>query len=182
MNAINAGDTFSVTVMLMTTDTTSFTPTVSIYTKIANGFTVDQIVSSPFTAGAIINTNLPIFSTFTVSNPYIYNTQITKGYFGNLIINFEPTLPITVANGYYMIITLTSDFYPYSNALNLPLNCQLNGVRFACTYTLAPFKITINDMYGHLTSSVNTINITTDYLAYNGIVHPAYQGRYLLNL
>lgn len=117
-----------------------------------------------------------------MNNPYSYNQKIKKGYFGDLIINFQPRLSSSITNGYYMIITLTSEFYPYSNALNLPLNCQIGGIRFACTYTLNPFRVTINNITNKYSTSSNIINITTSYLERNGIYHPVNPGRYLLNI
>jgi len=165
MQSVITGDTFTLTVnMITTTVASSFTPSVSIYTKVDAGNIVDQKVNMPFTSGAITNTNLDTFTSFTISNPYSYNQQITKGYFGDLIVNFQPRLTSSVTTGYYMIITLTPEFYPYSNALSLPLNCQIGGVRFACTYTLNPFKVTINNVTNKYTTALNTINITTSYL------------------
>lgn len=67
MNNIITGNTFSLTVQLSTAYTTaSFTPTVSIYTYASTGNMVDRIVNSPFTAGAISNTNLKTLTTFNV--------------------------------------------------------------------------------------------------------------------
>jgi hypothetical protein len=68
---------------------------------------VDEIVNEPFTSGAITNTNLVTLTSFSIKNPYSYNRKITQGYFGDLIISFQPILSSSITNGYYMIITLT---------------------------------------------------------------------------
>jgi hypothetical protein len=165
MKSISSGSTFTLTTkMITTTSASTFTPTVTIYTKVSGGSIVDQRINYPLTLGPITNTNLVTLTSFSIKNPFSYNKKITKGYFGDLIINFQPRLTSSVTNGYYMAITLTSEFYPYSNVLNLPLNCQINGIRFSCSYTLNPFKITINNITNKYSTSTNIINITTSYL------------------
>lgn len=65
------------------------------------------------------------------------------------------------------------------NQPNLPLSCKINSVRLPCSYTLAPFTVTISEVTNKLNlGSDNIVNITTDYLDLNGIYYPANQGRY----
>jgi hypothetical protein len=109
MKQVTTGTTFTLGVKMITTTTSaSFTPTVSIYTKVSSGNIVDQVVNRALNSGAITNTNLATLSGFTVNNPFSYSNKIKKGYFGDLILNFQPRLTSSVTNGYYMIITLTS--------------------------------------------------------------------------
>ena len=96
-------------------------------------------------------------------------------------MKFKPRLTTSVSIGYHLKFTFTNEFYPYSNVLNLPLRCTINGVRLRCTYTLAPFVVTIYDITNKISvSSDNVVNITTEYLDHNGIYHPVNQGRFLI--
>jgi hypothetical protein len=180
MQAVNTGDTFSLTVQMSTTSSAAtLTPTVSIYTYVSGGSIVDQVVSKPFSPASLTNTNLQTLTSLDMTQAYVFSTPITAGYFGNLIMNYQPN------TGSYstiktLTITLTSQFYPYSNQVGLPLSCKFNSVRYLCTYTLAPFAITINNLVGQISSSNNVVNITTNYLAVDGINFPSAQGRYLL--
>jgi hypothetical protein len=65
-----------------------------------------------------------------------------------------------------MILTFTAEFYPYSNTISLPLSCKINGARYACSYTLNPFEVTITGLVsGSLNVGINNVvNITTNYL------------------
>ena len=162
MMTLNVGNTFSLTVELSTAITTAILPTVSIYTYATTSVIVDQKINSPFTAGSISNTNLKTLSSFTVM-PYEYSSTIVQGYFGALIINYDPLAPTSVSLGYYLKISFTSDFYPYSNLAGLPLSCVINGIRFSCSYTL-PFSVTIIGVNNTISTGNNVINITTEYL------------------
>lgn len=116
-----------------------------------------------------------------MANPQKIERKITKGYFGHLVIKFKPRLSTSVTIGYYLKLTFTNNFYPYSNQLNLPLRCTINGVRLKCSYTLSPFVVTIEAITNKISESTdNIVNITTEYLDHNGIFHPASQGRYLI--
>lgn len=160
------GDTFTLVVQ-MTTSSSSGTlnPVVSIYTynNVNGGSLVDQIISSPFTPASIVNTNLQTMNTFDFSKSYEFLKTISKGYFGDLILNYDPGL--TTGNAYSVVtivLTFTSELYPYSNALNLPLSCKINGQRYPCSYTLAPFEVTITGIENVLVAGSNNIfNITT---------------------
>ena len=107
----------------------------------------------------------------------------TKGYFGHLLFRFKPRLSASVSDGTYLKFTFTNDFYPYSNTTGMPLICQINSVRYPCTYTLNPFVVTMEDTEnGFSTSTENSINITTQYEDHNGIHYPENQGKYLLEV
>jgi hypothetical protein len=84
------GATFTL-VVEMTTSLSSgtVTPMVSIYTYVSGGFIVDQIVNSPFTPAAIVNTNLQTLNTFDFSKSHEFVQPIRKGYFGDLIVNYD---------------------------------------------------------------------------------------------
>jgi hypothetical protein len=162
MKQVVAGNTFTLNVELTTPTTlSSFTPQVSIYTYASTGNLVDNIINSPFTSGAITNTNLKTMTSFSVFSPYTISNTIKNGYFGDLILNYDPLPTSVVSSGYYLTITLTSEFYPYSNQLGLPLSCRINSFRYLCTYTLAPFTVVINNITNKISTGNNVINITT---------------------
>lgn len=163
--------------------TGTVSPTVSIYTYVGDGSKVDQILTSPFTPVSITNTNLQTLSTFDFSKSYEFAGPIKKAYFGDLVLLYDPGMSSYDTSNfvYSMVLTLTPQFYPYSNVLNLPLSCRINSIRYPCSYSLNPFEVTIGGLYNQLSaSSSNVINITTEYLERNGIYHPANQGRYLI--
>ena len=166
--------------MQSTTTAGSIAPTVSITTFYDDDHEVDTILNSPFTPASISNTNRVTFTSLTIEDPQIIERQISKGYFGHLLFTFKPRTSTAVSSGYYFKFIFTSEFYPFSNQLNLPLICLINGVRQTCTYTLSPFTVTFPNAANKFTTSLNSINITTEYLDHNGIYHPAAQGRYLL--
>ena len=160
------GETFTLVVQMTTSSSAgSLSPTVSIYTynNVNGGSLVDQIINSGFSPATITNTNLQTMTTLDFSKSYEYLKVIKKGYFGDLILNYDPGLSTSNALSIVtMVLTFTSEFYPYSNLLNLPLSCRINGQRYPCSYTLAPFEVTITDMVNVLSaSSNNVINITT---------------------
>jgi len=161
MQKVNAGDTFALNVQMRSSLTTSFSPTVTIRTYVSGGAIVDQWVNGPFTPATISNTNLQTLTSFDLSQGNVYNKQITKGYFGDLIINYYPAIG-SMTSIFSLLITLTNEFYPYTNALNLPLSCIINNIRRICSYSLNPFTITISGLTTNsLSTGNNVINITT---------------------
>jgi hypothetical protein len=70
----------------------------------------------------------------------------------------------TATNGRTLIFTPSSggtDYTPVVNSLNLPIICQINSVRYACTYTLNPLIVTITHTSSFLSTANSTLNITT---------------------
>ena len=114
-----------------------------------------------------------MFTKFEVADPQIVERKPTKGYFGHLLFKFKPRLSVSVTDGTFLKFTFTNEFYPYSNTTGLPLICQINSVRYECTYSLNPLVITIEATEnGFSTSTENSINITTEYLDHNGFHYP----------
>ena len=167
---------------MRTTNTgANISPTVSIITYHSGSNIVDRVLNAPFATPTIAVTNLQTLSTFSVSNPQKIERSPTKGYFGHLLLKFRPVVSNSISIGYYLVFTFTNEFYPYGNQLNLPLSCKINSVRLPCSYTLAPFTVTISEVTNKLNlGSDNIVNITSDYLDLNGINYPANQGRYLI--
>ena len=144
------GETFTLVVQMTTSSSAaSLSPSVSIYTynNVNGGSLVDQVLNAAFSPASITNTNLQTMASFDFSKSYEYLKPIKKGYFGDLILNYDPGLSTSNALSIItMILTFTSEFYPYSNSLNLPLSCKINNQRFPCSYTLTPFEVTITEM------------------------------------
>lgn len=165
LGAVPAGTVFTVSVQMRTTSSAgTISPTVSIVTYYSPNNIVDRVLNAPFSAptATLTNTNLQTLTTFTVPNPQTIERKPTMGYFGHLLIKFRPIVSNSVSIGYFLKFTFTNDFYPYSNQLNLPLSCTINGARFACTYTLAPFVVTISQITNQINlGSDNFVNITT---------------------
>lgn len=62
-----------------------------------------------------------------------------------------------------------------------PLVCMINYVRVSCTFTLSPLTVTMNVNPASINSAtINTITLDTEYLRYNGILHPNQGGMYNL--
>lgn len=177
------GDTFTLIVQMSTTSSAaSITPTVSVITYVNGGSKVDQYLNAPFTPATVTNTNLQTMTTFDFSKSYEFLKPIGKGYFGDLIAYYDSGLSqSSVDTATSLVLTFTAEFYPYSNVLNLPLSCKINGVRYPCSYTLSPFEVTFTELGSGSFNAGNdsVINITTTYLERNGIYFPANQGRYL---
>jgi hypothetical protein len=177
------GDTFTLIVQMTTTSSAaSISPTVSVITYVSGGSKVDQFLNAPFSPASITNTNLQTLSSLDFSKAYEFLKPIRKGYFGDLIVLYDSGLSQSSANsGRSLLLTFTPEFYPYSNILNLPLSCRINGIRYPCSYTLNPFEVTITEMFSGSLNAGNSsvINITTTYLERNGIHFPPNQGRYL---
>ncbi len=86
-----AGATFNLTVQLTSTSTAStVSPTVNIYTYYGNGNLVDQALSVPFATTPLPNTNLAVLTSFTVPSAFTTVRAITAGYFGPLLVSFQP--------------------------------------------------------------------------------------------
>jgi hypothetical protein len=178
---VPAGSTFSVNLQLISTSTAaSVSPTVTIKTYYGNNALVDQAVNVPFATTPLSNTNLTVFSSFSFPSFSTSTRPITAGYFGPLLLVIDPVDTATVVNGSKFIITLSPEFQPATNSLNLPISCILNLKRFACTYTINPFVVTITSTNNSFTTGQNTLNITTEYQNKNGIYFPSSQGRYML--
>lgn len=178
-----AGASFNLTVQMRSILTTAtVSPTLNIQTYWGNGNLVDQVLSRQFTTYPLSNTNLTVFTSFNVPTAFTSVRAITAGYYGNLLVNFQPENSFTVINGSKIVLTMSSGFSPSGGSVNIPLSCLLNNVRFACTYTLSPFTITMTDTNSSFTTGNNVINITTLYQNSNGIYFPASAGRYLLQL
>lgn len=182
LGAVPATTSFTVSVQMRTTDTSStLTPTVSIVTYYSTGNIVDRVLNAAFATPTLSNTNLQTLATFSVPNPQKIERSPTKGYFGHLLLKFRPIVSSSISIGYYLVLTFTNEFYPYSNQANLPLSCKINNIRLPCSYALTPFTVTISEITNRLNLGTdNIINITTDYLDLNGIYYPATQGRYLI--
>lgn len=179
-----AGSTFNLTVQMRSTATSAtVSPTVNIQTYYGNGNLVDQALNIQFASYPLTNTNLTVFTTFSVPSYYTSVRAITAGYFGNLLINFQPKSSGTVINGSRIVLTMPTGFSPAgNNTLGLPLSCLINNVRQSCTYTLNPFTVTLTNTNSAFTTSNNVLNITTLYQNSNGIFFPATADRYLLTL
>jgi hypothetical protein len=122
MADVPIGSTFALTVQLKSTLTTStVSPTVTITTYESNNNPIDTAVNVPFITTPLTNTNLTVFSLFSVPTSYTSTQSISAGYFGHLLINYQPYNSTTVINGTTIIITMPTGFYPSGNALSLPL-------------------------------------------------------------
>jgi len=185
LNDVPAGATFALTVELISTAVTAtVSPTVTIQTYWGSSNMVDQAVNVPFTPTPLTNTNLTVLSTFSIPSASQSTRSITAGYFGPLLVYFNPRYSSTVVDGKQIILTMPSGFYPstVNGANGLPLSCIINSIRFPCTYTLSPFTITITNTNSSFLYGNNIINITTEYQIVNGITYPTSQGRYLLRI
>lgn len=178
-----AGVSFNLTVQMRSTLTTAtVSPTLNIQTYWGNGNLVDQVLNLPFVTYPLTNTNLTVFTSFNVPIAFTSVRPITAGYYGPLLVNFQPENSFTVINGSEIVLTMPLSFVPSGNSVNIPLSCLLNNVRFPCTYTLNPFTITMTGTNSSFTTANNVINITTLYQNTNGIYFPSSAGRYLLQL
>ena len=106
------GETFTLNVQMTTSSSSgSLSPTVSIYTynNVNGGSLVDQVLNAAFSPASITNTNLQTLSTFDFSKSYEYLKPIKKGYFGDLILNYDPGLSTSNALSITtMVLTFTS--------------------------------------------------------------------------
>jgi hypothetical protein len=153
--------------MTTSSSAASISPTVSVITYVSGGNKVDQVLNAAFSPGSVSNTNLQTLAAFDFSKSYEFLKPIRKGYFGDLIVLYDSGLSQSSANtGSSLVLTFTADFFPYSNVVNLPLSCRINGVRYACSYTLNPFEVTITGMVSGSLNVGNSsvVNITTNYL------------------
>jgi hypothetical protein len=162
MAAVPTGSTFSLYVKLISTATTSISPSVTIVTYYSGSYQVDTLINQPHINNPISNGGLLTLPSFTFSNPQIIQKKIKKGYFGPIEFYFGLTNAGSTA-ATVIVLTLTNDYYPYSNTLNLPIICKIGGNRFPCTYSLSPLVVTITSITS-ISSSNTTLNITTEYL------------------
>lgn len=85
------GTAFNLTVQLKSTATTAtVSPTLSIYTYYGTGNLVDQAINVPFVTTPLTNTNLTVFSSFSLPTEWSSTRDITAGYFGHLLLSFTP--------------------------------------------------------------------------------------------
>lgn len=175
------GTSFNLTVQMRSTLTTAtVSPTLNIQTYYGNGRLVEQALNVQFATFPLTNTNLTVFTTFSVPSAFASVRAITAGYYGSLLVNFQPKDSFTVINGSRIVLTTPLGFYPAGNTAGMPLSCVLNNERFPCTYTLNPFVVTMTGTNSSFTLSNNLINITTLYQNSNGVYFPPSAGRYLL--
>ena len=81
-------------------------PTVTIKTYYGNNALVDQAVNVPFATTPLSNSNLDVLTTFSLPEMATSTRAITAGYFGPLLISFDPEDSSTVINGSKIILTL----------------------------------------------------------------------------
>ena len=180
---VPAGTMFKVHLQMVSTSTAStVSPTLTIRTYYGNDALVDEAVDVAFATTPLPNTNLTVFNNFQVPHHITTKRAITAGYFGPLLVTFDPVDSATVINGSKIMITLPSEFRPATNSLGLPLSCIMNNKRFPCTYSINPFVVSVLETNSSFTTSSNLINITTEYQNMNGIYFPATQGRYQLQV
>lgn len=178
-----AGTTFNLTLQMRSTSTAStVSPTVHIQTYYGTSKPVDQVFNLAFSTTPLTNSLMSVFTSFVVPPAFTSVRAITAGYYGPLILTFQPQNSGSVVNGSKIIISMSPEFYPSGNILGLPISCILNSIRQSCTYTLSPFTISITGTNNLFTTSANTINITTLYQNTNGIFFPSSAGRYLLTM
>ena len=153
---VPAGTTFNLTLQLRSTSTAStVSPTVDIRTYYGNGNEVDQILNLAFSTTPLTNTNRIVLDTFTLPDESTSVRAITAGYFGHLLVHFQPQLSSTVINGSRIVLTMPTGWYPAGNTLGKPLRCELNNVRISCAYTLNPFTITLYNTESDFSTSTN---------------------------
>lgn len=160
-----ANTLFTLSFQLRTTSSVgTIAPTVSIVSYYSGTNKVDQVLSAPFSSpsSSLTNTNLQTLTNFNFADPQKIFRKPTQGYFGHLLLNYQPVVSNSRTLGYYLKLTFTNEFYPYGNILNLPLSCKINSVRLPCTYTLLPFVVTISQITNQINiGASNAINITT---------------------
>ncbi len=183
LNNMPAGTTFNLTLQMRSTSTAStVSPTVNIQTYYGSGKPVDQVLNLPFITTPLTNSLMSVMTSFVVPPAFTSVRAVTAGYYGHLLLTFQPQSSGSVVNGSKIIVTMSNGFYPAGNVLGLPLSCILNGIRQVCTYSLSPFTITLTGTNNLFTTASNTINITTLYQNSNGIYYPSSPGRYLLQM
>jgi hypothetical protein len=94
------GSTFSITVQLISAATTSnVSPQAKILTYYGTGNLVDQVLAVNFATYPLTNTNLTVFSSFSLPTASTSTKAITAGYFGCLLVSFQPESSNTPVNG-----------------------------------------------------------------------------------
>lgn len=109
MKETAVGDTFTLIVQMSTSSAAAtLAPTVSIITYVSGGSKVDQVLNAPFTPSSITNTNLQTMTTLDFSKSYEFIKPIKKGYFGDLVLLYDPGMSQASTNtAATMILTLT---------------------------------------------------------------------------
>ena len=104
---VPAGSTFSISLQMTSTSTAAtVSPTVTINTYYGTNAIVDQAVNVPFAITPMANTNLTVLPTFSLPSFTTSTKGITAGYFGHLLVNFDPVDSATVINGSKIILTM----------------------------------------------------------------------------
>lgn len=84
---------FTISLQLRTTSTSgTISPTVSIITYYSGTNKVDQVLNAAFSApsASLTNTNLQTLTNFNFPDPQKIYRKPTKGYFGHLLLKFQP--------------------------------------------------------------------------------------------
>lgn len=103
-----AGTTFNLTLQMRSTSSAStVSPTVNIQTYYASGKPVDQVINLAFATTPLTNSLMSVFTSFTVPPAFTSVRAITAGYYGPLILTFQPQSSGTVINGSKIIITMS---------------------------------------------------------------------------
>ena len=106
---VPAGTQFNLYLQMISTSTAStVSPTVTIKTYYGNGALVDQAINVAFATTPLSNTNLVVLTDFSVPDFTTSTRAITAGYFGPLLMTFDPVLSNTVINGTNIKVTLPS--------------------------------------------------------------------------
>ena len=88
---VSAGTVFSVFLQMVSTSTAgTVSPTVTIRTYYGNNALVDQAVNVPFATTPLSNSNLDVLTTFSIPEMTTSKRAITAGYFGPLLVSFDP--------------------------------------------------------------------------------------------
>ena len=104
---VPAGSVFNLFVQLISTETAAtVSPTVTIKTYYGNDALVDQAVNVPFATTPLTNTNLVVLTSFSLPETTTSKRAITAGYFGPLLVSFDPVDSSTVINGSKIILTM----------------------------------------------------------------------------
>ena len=106
---VAAGTQFNLFLQMISTETTAtVSPTVTIMTYYGNDALVDQAVNVAFATTPLTNTNLTVLTSFSLPEMTTSKRAITAGYFGPLLVSFDPVDSSTVINGTSIILTMPS--------------------------------------------------------------------------
>ena len=81
-------------------------PTVTVKTYYGNDALVDQAVDVAFATTPLSNENLVVLKDFSLPEFTTSERSLTAGYFGPLLISFDPVDSSTVINGSKIILTM----------------------------------------------------------------------------